>query len=66
MKEDECSICLEEKQDDITVLLCKHKFHKNCINDWLKIKQICCVSQANTSFASKLQRRSEYHCYLGV
>lgn len=41
MNEDECSICLEEKQDVITVLLCKHKFHKNCIDKWLKIRLTC-------------------------
>jgi hypothetical protein len=30
-----CSICLEEINDDkLVILKCKHKFHKTCLNEW--------------------------------
>lgn len=37
-KDKNCSICLEEyeKEDIIKQLECKHMFHKNCIEPWLK------------------------------
>jgi len=37
MRENECSICLENmaERDSRTLKLCSHKFHKQCINDWL-------------------------------
>ena len=38
---DDCSICLEEFISDITILSCSHRFHKKCINSWIKIKPNC-------------------------
>jgi len=37
-KEKKCSICIDEYKDDddIIVLPCKHYFHKNCVQEWLK------------------------------
>ena len=33
---DECSICLETlKNKEITQFECLHKYHKECINDWI-------------------------------
>jgi hypothetical protein len=38
-----CCICLEKyEQDDLLrVLLCKHHFHRDCCDNWLKIKNTC-------------------------
>ena len=38
----ECSICLETNQNlQIRKLKCNHKFHMNCIEEWLKIEKRC-------------------------
>lgn len=44
----ECSICIAdyEKGDKITILPCKHAFHKDCIANWLKENKVCCECQA--------------------
>ena len=38
-----CVICLEDfkNKDKSIILPCIHLFHKNCINNWLKSKNIC-------------------------
>jgi uncharacterized membrane protein YgcG len=46
-----CIICLEdfkqndkknlEEKDEISILECGHKFHRNCITDWLKKDESC-------------------------
>ena len=38
-----CSICLAhyEENEQVRVLPCKHNFHKNCVDEWLKINSKC-------------------------
>lgn len=37
-----CSICLNPGENDITrELICKHKFHLNCIDQWLMKRNQC-------------------------
>lgn len=40
---DECSICLEltKTAEEMIILPCKHNFHKNCLNIWFNINDIC-------------------------
>lgn len=42
--QEECSICLEsyQERDKIVQLTCNHIFHKDCIREWLQIKQNNC------------------------
>ena len=42
-----CVICLKEvkKQEIVRELHCGHKFHKTCIDPWLKIRAICPVDR---------------------
>ncbi|KAF9613586.1 hypothetical protein IFM89_009256 [Coptis chinensis] len=41
----QCVICwLEyEDEDTLTMLSCKHSYHSECINNWLKINKVCVV-----------------------
>ncbi len=36
-----CSVCLYSLKTNVKVLDCKHSFHENCINEWLKAKNNC-------------------------
>ncbi len=38
-----CSICQESfnESDDVNILVCKHMFHKDCINQWLNRSNTC-------------------------
>jgi hypothetical protein len=49
---DKCSICLEEfnseeNDSEVVELLCKHKFHWNCIKEMLKINATCPLCKKN-------------------
>ncbi|KAE8703095.1 E3 ubiquitin ligase BIG BROTHER-related [Hibiscus syriacus] len=48
---DLCVICLVdyEEGDSLTVLSCKHSYHPECINNWLKINKVCPVCSAEVS-----------------
>ncbi|KAG7030792.1 E3 ubiquitin ligase BIG BROTHER-related, partial [Cucurbita argyrosperma subsp. argyrosperma] len=45
---DSCVICRLDFEDDetLTVLSCKHSYHSECINNWLKINKVCPVCSA--------------------
>ena len=36
-----CSICLDEDTENIKTLLCGHKFHKDCIEEWVNKEETC-------------------------
>ncbi|KAF5737940.1 E3 ubiquitin ligase BIG BROTHER-related-like isoform X1 [Tripterygium wilfordii] len=48
---DSCVICRLDYEDDetLTVLSCKHSYHSECINNWLKINKVCPVCSAEVS-----------------
>lgn len=48
---DSCVICRldYEEGDRLTVLSCKHSYHPDCINNWLKINKVCPVCSAEVS-----------------
>ncbi|KAJ4894078.1 E3 ubiquitin ligase BIG BROTHER-related [Raphanus sativus] len=52
-----CVICrLDYEDDDNLILLpCKHSYHSECINNWLKINKICpvCSAEVSTSTAGQ-------------
>lgn len=37
----ECSICLDQNEEEWVKTKCEHKFHKKCIEEWYKIKDKC-------------------------
>jgi len=38
-----CSICIDEfrQEQELRKLPCQHRFHKNCVDEWLKISSTC-------------------------
>ncbi|KAF8021741.1 hypothetical protein BT93_G2018 [Corymbia citriodora subsp. variegata] len=48
---DSCVICRLDYEDGemLTVLSCKHSYHSECINDWLKINKVCPVCSVEVS-----------------
>ena len=46
---DECLICLEVLDKNVCTLSCKHKFHFNCIQEYINKKNnlsnICCICE---------------------
>lgn len=45
--DDICSICLDNNNKKSILLKCNHKFHKECLYQWLKVKPICPLCQTN-------------------
>ncbi|XP_058774966.1 E3 ubiquitin ligase BIG BROTHER-related-like isoform X2 [Vicia villosa] len=48
---DSCVICRVDYEDDesLTLLSCKHLYHPECINNWLKINKVCPVCSTEVS-----------------
>ncbi|XP_052204396.1 E3 ubiquitin ligase BIG BROTHER-related [Diospyros lotus] len=48
---DSCVICRLEYEDGdtLTVLSCKHSYHSECINNWLRINKVCPVCSTEVS-----------------
>ena len=50
--EAECAICINVMESkDLTTLRCGHKFHKDCINDWLQRGGGCPYCRKNVSLS---------------
>ncbi|OMO62496.1 Zinc finger, RING-type [Corchorus olitorius] len=52
---DSCVICRVDYEDgdSLTVLTCKHSYHPECINNWLKINKVCPVCSAEVSTSAQ-------------
>lgn len=48
---EQCVICRVEYEEEDTILTlpCKHRYHSDCIKDWLKINKICPVCSKEVS-----------------
>ncbi|XP_011002253.1 PREDICTED: E3 ubiquitin ligase BIG BROTHER-related isoform X2 [Populus euphratica] len=51
---DTCVICRLDYEDGetLTLLSCKHSYHSECINNWLKINKVCPVCSTEVSTAA--------------
>lgn len=61
-----CCICLAKyvDNDDLRELPCKHFFHTDCVDKWLKINALCplCKKEVgNTSVRNNAEQRQETH-----
>ena len=45
-----CSICLIKSDENVRILPCKHLFHKNCIDIWLRMKNFCPMCKNKINF----------------
>jgi hypothetical protein len=54
-KESNCVVCQSEfqKQEEIRTLPCKHSFHKDCIDQWLKINKTCPICKKDITEAQQ-------------
>lgn len=58
----ECSICLDDiKKNQESKTVCNHKFHKECLNTWLKTHNTCPLCR--TSIADKKVKRFQINMY---
>lgn len=46
----DCSICFKLIIKDTKELECKHKFHTNCINNWLKQNKTCPICRKDVEY----------------
>ena len=46
-----CCICLDDNDDNIKTLLCSHKYHKACIEEWFTKEETCplCRDEFNST-----------------
>ena len=44
--EDVCSICIDILEDEVEVMDCSHKYHHDCITEWMKQNPVCPVCRA--------------------
>jgi thiol-disulfide isomerase/thioredoxin len=64
-EEDNCPICIDKIIDNIKITNCNHKFHKHCLDEWLKYNNSCpyCRSEINkpepilTEFMNNMNQR---------
>ena len=60
----QCSICLEDNPD-YTLSMCGHKFHRECIEEWLSIKPECplcrrsCITRFSYYYIYKIFKKGE-------
>ena len=39
--QDVCSICIDILEDEVEVMDCSHKYHHDCISEWMKQNPVC-------------------------
>ena len=46
-----CCICLDDTKKNIKTLLCRHKYHKECIEEWFTKEETCplCRDEFNSA-----------------
>lgn len=49
-EKEECIICLDEVEKEWRELECHHRYHKQCIENWIKVKAKCplCMKQIHS------------------
>ena len=50
MEKDICCICLDKLNNNIKTLSCNHKFHINCLNQWILSNPTCPMCRTSISY----------------
>lgn len=55
-----CCICYDDigNEEWVTVLVCKHTHHCECIRDWLLKQKICPICKKEVSVESPLKQKN--------
>ena len=59
-----CSICLDEEKYTNISTLCKHEFHKICLDTWLNENETC--PYCRNSLTNYIRDENERHEYVDV
>ena len=66
INDDKCSICLETLMFNSKMTICNHKFHKDCIYEWIKNdKNTCPLCRTNLSTCSNCNNGLIFTKYIG-
>lgn len=56
-----CSICINDINRNHSNLICKHKFHKGCINLWFKKSFLCPICRTQNDYYHLINKGIEYY-----
>ena len=45
--QESCTICLQSNSNELITTSCEHKFHNQCLYEWLKVRNTCPVCRHN-------------------
>jgi E3 ubiquitin-protein ligase DOA10 len=53
-----CSICLLEfeREDPIRTTPCRHRYHRECIDNWCEAKMSCPICRRELDFSQEIRR----------
>ena len=63
-QDNKCSICLQEYNNNKTILLCGHIFHSNCISTWKQRSDTCPICRKKILIKRNFQKKHIFLSYL--
>lgn len=67
-EKEECIICLDEGEKEWRELECHHRYHTQCIENWIKVKATCplCMTHINDKKAERQINRIDQNMNEGA
>jgi hypothetical protein len=60
INEETCPICMELLKDDICKTECMHAYHFNCLSEWVKESNSCCLCKHKLFIEFEIKDEDEY------
>lgn len=60
INEETCPICMELLKDDICKTECMHVYHFNCLSEWVKNSNLCCICKHKLFIEFEIEDEDEY------